>query len=303
MFKNTSCAICETVSNSKLLYNQNLDSDSLTVKVFSARRLPDKRHFAWVRCNKCGLLRSDPIVNLDLHKLYRESTFDYSNEIAGLKKTYIKLLRSAIGKKTLSGSILEVGGGNGFFLEAALESGFSRIAGVEPSIQAVSKAKNYVQSKMIVDIMRDDIFPENSFDIVVMFHVMDHLPNPQETLLSCYKSLKPGGIFITAVHNEKAFSAKILRNNSPIFDVEHTYLYSKKTGKHLLRTCGFHKIKSNSYANLYSILYLIQLLPMNKTIKLGFLNFLKNRKISKLNLLIPLGNIIVFGEKPIAKKY
>ena len=83
----TICPICETSNNSEEVYPANIDADTFSTEVFSARRLPDRKHYQWVRCKSCTLLRSDPILEVDLEKLYVESTFDYSSELNGLKKT------------------------------------------------------------------------------------------------------------------------------------------------------------------------------------------------------------------------
>ena len=94
----TKCPICETLNNSISVYPSNVDANSFSTEVFSARRLPDRRHYQWVRCNSCTLLRSDPVLDVDLEKLYVESTFDYSTEVDGLKKTYFKGARRRDGR-------------------------------------------------------------------------------------------------------------------------------------------------------------------------------------------------------------
>ena len=124
----TKCPICETLGNAIPVYPSNVDDTSFSTEVFSARRLPDRRHYQWVRCNSCTLLRSDPVLDVDLEKLYVESTFDYSTEIDGLKRTYFDLVMKALSGKKLKKSIFEVGGGNGFFLEAAKDGGFLSVA-------------------------------------------------------------------------------------------------------------------------------------------------------------------------------
>ncbi len=293
----TKCAICLTEGNARLLYSENLGSNDLSVEVFSARRRPDRMHFSWVRCLKCGLLRSDPVAEIKLEKLYEESTFDYSFEVSGITEAYKEITQKALGVIPANGSILEIGGGNGFFLREALKMGFTSILGIEPSKGAVALAEPEIKTHMIVDVLRTGIVPDNSFDVVVMFHVLDHLPDPLESIKLCEKALKPGGKFIVAVHNEKSWSAKFLRNRSPIFDVEHTYLYSKVTGKELFEKASLIKITAGNYSNKYSLSYLIHLLPINNRLKSLVLDSGFVSLTNKIRFRVPLGNMWIAGSK------
>jgi SAM-dependent methyltransferase len=120
------------------MYPANFDIQSLTPEMFSARRLPDRIHYRLVMCKRCGLVRFNPIAPYDfLAQLYQQSAFTYSEEIGNLRKTYGNSLSqlSAYGAHKLS--LLEIGCGNGFFLEEALTQGYLHVQGVEPSQGAV----------------------------------------------------------------------------------------------------------------------------------------------------------------------
>ncbi len=299
MLISTKCAVCESVGNSKLVYNSTLDEKTFSAEVFSARRLPDRRHYAWVRCKKCKLLRSDPIEDVNLSELYRTSTFDYSSEIVGLKKTYLRILHNARKGLLRENSILEIGGGNGFFLEALVDKGFNKVLGVEPSISAVDKARLDIQPRIITKMIEPNLIPNQSIDVVCMFHVLDHLEDPMSTIEACVATLKPGGTFLIAVHNERSWSAKLLGKKSPIFDVEHTYLYSRKTGVQLLLNAGLTQIQCRSYANRYSLAYLIQLVPIPIKLKEGILESPLTALLSRIRFTLPLGNIWIAGVKPV----
>jgi SAM-dependent methyltransferase len=294
----TKCPICDTFDNSVKVYSSNVDDHSFSTEVFSARRLPDRRHYQWVRCKSCSLLRSDPVQDVDLEKLYVESSFDYSTEINGLKKTYITLVQKALGKRALRNSIFEVGGGNGFFLEAALDTGFVKVAGVEPSIEAIKSAREDVKPFMIASMMGPNVLPENSFEVGTMFHTLDHLSDPESTLRDCYVALKSGGVFVVAVHNERSWSAKLFGERSPIIDVEHTHLYTRKTGEALFEKIGFIQVNSGSYNNHYSLAYILHLLPISRRIRRYILNSRMGVALSKVKVVIPLGNMWVSGTKP-----
>ena len=292
----TSCCYCGTLDNAKEVYPANFDANSFSVEVFSARRIPDRRYFRWVSCNSCKQFRSDPVVDLDLDYLYKESTFDYSDESVGLARTYFKLIE--LGMDNVKGkSILEIGGGNGFVLDYALSQGCESVLGVEPSILAVESASERVKPFMITSMFKPGIVPNEKFDCAVMFHVMDHLPDPLQTLETIYAALSKQGIVVIAVHNVDSWSAKLFKSKSPIFDVEHTYLYSKNSAVTLLQKAGFAEVSARGYWNTYSLRYLFQLLPMPNSIKSRLLNSFFGRAIGYISLPVPLGNMVVIGTK------
>ena len=297
IFNKTICAICQSPTDSLPVYPSSVDQASFSTEVFSARRIPDRRHYAWVRCKACGLLRSDPVASTDLADLYQKSTFDYSTEISGLKSTYYRILKKFAINDTDRRTLLEVGGGNGFFLEEVVDRDFADVTGIEPSIRAVNAARTDIRPHMVTGMMEPGIVPNNKFDFVCMFHVLDHLEDPLSVIKTCVAALKPNGFFLVAVHNEKSWSAKLMGEKSPIVDVEHTYLYSRKTAENLFAKAGLVEISSGSYWNNYSLAYLIHLMPFPNRIKKMILESSYGKFLSIIRITVPLGNIWVAGKK------
>ena len=294
----TICPICQCYGNSTPVYSSNVNLESFNAEIFSARRLPDRQHYQWVRCDSCGLLRSDPVLKVNLTQLYEESSFDYSTEVIGLKRTYLGLAKKALGKKVDTRSIFEVGGGNGFFLEAAKDFGFKKIAGVEPSHAAINAAREDIKPHLIASMMSSSVLPKNSFQVGAMFHTLDHLQDPIQTLKDCMEALESGGTFVVAVHNERSWSARLFGERSPIIDVEHTYLYSLKTGIRIFEKAGFINVRSGSYNNHYSLAYILHLLPISRNFRKLVLGSWVGQLLSKIKIVVPLGNMWISGNKP-----
>lgn len=294
----TKCPICENLGNAVPVYPSNVDESSFSTEIFSARRLPDRRHYQWVRCNTCTLLRSDPVLDVDLEKLYVESTFDYSTEVNGLKKTYFNLVKKALGGKKFTGSIFEVGGGNGFFLEAAKDGGFATVAGVEPSTEAIGEARVDIRPHMIASMMKSGVLENGSFEVGTMFHTLDHLTDPVSTLQDCKSALESGGVFVVAIHNERSWSARLMGERSPIIDVEHTHLYTRKSGEALFKKIGFIDVRSGAYNNHYSLAYILHLIPISRTFRKRVLESFIGVFLGKIKVIVPLGNMWVAGTKP-----
>lgn len=297
-FVASACAICGPGTGSAELYPATFGVEHLTAAVFSARRLPDRVHYRVVRCDACGLVRSDPVAGGEvLAALYVESTFDYVAETENLKRTYGRYLARLDGHRAGHGALLEIGCGNGFFLERALEMGYRSVAGVEPSHAAVESARADIGPVVVRDLMREGLFMEGSFDVVCLFQVFDHVPDPRALLRAVHLALRPGGLLLVLNHDVESRSARLLKDRSPIIDIEHTYLYSRRTLRRILELEGFDVVESGGVSNTYSARYLARLLPLPAGIKRALLDVLGRTPIGRLRASVPLGNLYAVGRR------
>lgn len=295
----THCAICGVEGNATELYPANFSMESLNPAVFSARRLPDRIHYRIVRCNTCGLVRSDPVADPRiLAKLYEQSAFNYDDEVDNLKLTYGRYLSSLDKYGTQKDSLLEIGCGNGFFLEEVLKRGYSSVRGVEPSQDAVARAGPSVHPHIVCDIMRPNLFGEEQFNVLCMFQVLDHIADPSGLLNECFRVLKPGGLFLCLNHNIKSLSALFFGERSPVVDIEHTYLYSPDTMSRLFASHGFDVLHIGPALNIYSPYYVARLVPLPGMIKEVLLKCLKIKLFRRIRLTVPLGNLCLVARKP-----
>lgn len=299
----TSCAICGTPDNSQELYPANFDTEAFSAPVFSARRLPDRLHYRMVRCNSCGLVRSDPAGDPDLiAQLYRQSTFDYGSEIDNIGRTYRDYLARLDNYGVRKDTLLEVGCGNGFFLQYAAQHGYRNVYGVEPSRHAVEQAPPELRQAIVCDIMRPGLFPTASLDVICFFQVLDHLFDPAEILRVCHEALKPGGFALCLNHDIGALSARVLKHRSPIIDIEHTYLYDPNTISALFSRAGFDVVETGKALNRYSLNYLVRLLPLPNAVKRGCISILEFIRLDSVPLRVSLGNLYIIARKSTSRE-
>jgi SAM-dependent methyltransferase len=292
------CAICATRGNAEELHPATLTSDAFTAAVFSARRLPDRVHYRMVRCRACGLVRSDPVLGAEnLARLYEASTFDYGDELDGLRATYGRALEQLGELVPRRAGLLDIGTGSGFVLELAHDSGWTGVRGVEPSADAIAQARPDIRPRIAADVMRPGLFKPESFDAVTMFQVLDHMPDPATLLDECHRVLRPGGVVLAFNHNVEAFSARMLGERSPIIDVEHTYLYTPATMRVLFDRCGFDVVSVKPVRNTYSLRYLAHLLPLPDAPKRRLLARLSATAVGERQLTVPLGNLCLLGRR------
>ncbi len=160
-------------------------------------------------------------------------------------KKKIKLIERENGGK---GSLLDIGAGTGDFLKSAKEKGW-RVKGIEPNTTAINLAADKgVELKREID----NIISEN-FDVVTLWHVLEHIPDLKETIQKLGDLVKPGGTLIIAVPNFKSFDAEYYKNFWAAYDVpRHLWHFSKKSIKVLFdEDFKLQKIKPMIFDSFY----------------------------------------------------
>lgn len=295
-FINTSCVLCGEKNKYRVLYKKNIPPDSFSQTVFSARRLPDKIHYQIVQCKNDGQIRSHPILHPSLlYSLYRGSSFTYEDEVSYLVTTYYNALSATLKKIGKRAQILEVGCGNGFLLYELYKKGYTHVFGIDPSEDAKNAATPPIKNRIQLGILSNNSFKKESFDMICLFQTLDHIPSPNSFLKLCKSFLKPGGYLIAFNHDVDSISAIVLGERSPIIDIEHIYLFSKKTIRMLFEKNIFVVRRVYNPLNTLSISHLIHLSPIPKMVKTLLQSF---KRLGSLSVTLPLGNVCIIAQKP-----
>ena len=288
------CAICKTRGDFELVYAKNFQNSHINTSIFSARRLPDRIHGTVIKCIRCGLVRSKQFVKSStLEKLYQNSQFTYAKLTNNLSSTYFSILNPILKSKDCN--ILEIGCGNGFLLSYLKKKGYKNVWGIEPSSNAKKKASPKIRSRIKLGILDKNIKFDQKFDVICAFQVFDHIQNPRSFLKICHKLLKPQGKVLLMNHDVESWSAKILGERSPIFDIEHTYLYSQKTIRKILNINRFIVSRVYSPPSIMTIRYILRLLPIPRSFKVWITA--SGQKILNYNLKVYPGNLCAIAIK------
>ena len=293
------CAICGKKQQIKTLYSSTFNLKNISKNTYSARRLPDRIHYRIVKCVKCSLVFSSPIITSEkISEFYKQSLCNYKEQIPYLIKTYLNVIKRIENNIPKNPKVLEVGCGNGFFMKALLNSGLTKnVFGVEPSMKMVLQADSDLRSRIKVNFFKQTLFPKNSFDLILCFHTLDHMVDPNEFIKGAQSLLKKNGYVVVVVHDTEGLSVKLLGGRSVIFDIEHIYLFNKKTLSEIFLRNKFKVVKIFSLVNNY---------PLNYWIKMsGFPPFIKKSAdfivtllgIGKKDISIPAGNIGIIAKK------
>lgn len=292
-FKATRCLFCNE-EDDRIVYAPSLREDSFTSYTFSARRKRKREHYRIVSCKKCGLVRSNPIIEENMmNNLYAESEFIFSNEAPFTAMTYLKLLERLMNRYGSNGkSLLELGCSTGFFLEAARQMGVEELVGFEPSRNCYRQAVHSMKENIINDVYRSELLRDKKFDIVCSFHVFDHLLNPLDTLSSLLERINDDGHVLVVCHDVEGSSVKCLGRWSPIFDIEHVYLFSRKTLNMLFERAGLTVLEVGGLSNTYPISYWLRMMPVLNNIVDMIPGTIGNMPLS-----LKAGNLYIYAKK------
>jgi SAM-dependent methyltransferase len=207
-----------------------------------------KETFEIVRCSSCGFLFTQDYPDENEISGYYESEdyISHSDTSAGLLNKLYHLIRQLmlirkrhIIEKTTqlkTGSLLDIGSGTGHFAFMMKKEGWNVKA-----IEINEKARLNSSRTFGLDVYAPgeiSAFAKESLDCVTLWHVMEHLHDPEDYLLKLFTLLKPGGICLVALPNSSSFDAKFYRSFWAAFDVpRHLWhfdpstfnLFSKKT--------------------------------------------------------------------------
>jgi 2-polyprenyl-3-methyl-5-hydroxy-6-metoxy-1,4-benzoquinol methylase len=245
----------------------------LTVKDYSV----SKETFDLYYDETLDMLSTHPQPSLENLGKYYESE-DYISHTDNKRSLFEKLyhfIKSIALKNKLNlidslqptkGRILDIGAGTGDFLSVAKNDGWKTV-GVEPS----DKAKAIAKSKGVSFVAQTSELENHSFDVISMWHVLEHVPDLDEQIKELKRLLKPTGTLIIAVPNFKSFDAKYYGKFWAAFDVPIHFWHFSKTAIKLLfekEEMKLEKILPMKFDSFYVSL-------LSEKYKSGKMNFIK----------------------------
>jgi 2-polyprenyl-3-methyl-5-hydroxy-6-metoxy-1,4-benzoquinol methylase len=209
--------------------------------------------FQIAECIGCGLVYTNPRLRIEaLKEIYDQSYFrsdnslvhgyvDYAAEAPLIRRTFRQRWRHLLrihGKA--NGRLLDLGCAFGYLLQIARSDGWE-VAGLDASLHAV----HHAQTKLQLPVQHSDLseipFPDRSFDIITLWDVIEHLPDPLGVVKSCRAKLKAGGLFSIITPDSSSFSARLFGSKWVEYQKphEHLYFFSRKRLSQVLESMGF----------------------------------------------------------------
>jgi len=263
LFELIACPLCGSGDFDVKLpskYPPSVDADELK-RMFCAssdHQLLDQL----VQCKSCEMVYVNPRLHPDLiisgYEDAEDSLFAAQNDAR--IKAFNKTLKPVVRRLHLDPrgkQLLDVGCAGGAFLVAERECGFE-VMGVEPSrwMAAFGRAKYDLDIRD--GILKHGLFPERSFDVITLWDVIEHLPEPHETLTLIQTLLKPGGILLVNYPDIDSVAARLLGRRWPFWLSVHLLYYTPKTMFAQIERAGFAPLWRQSFLPMLPLGYIAQ---------------------------------------------
>lgn len=169
----------------------------------------------------------DYISHTDSRRNSFEQIYHFAKGIALNRK--LKLINQYAKSRKI---VLDVGCGTGDFLKVAASDKWE-ISGIEPNAQARAIA-NKKTNDSVLDADQLSKFTAHSFDVITLWHVLEHMPDLDTQFAALKNLLKPDGALIIAVPNYKSFDAELYKEFWAAYDVpRHLWHFSQDSIKSL----------------------------------------------------------------------
>lgn len=247
-----------------------------------------------VRCNQCGhrysVLRKEVNTNAlyadEIYKVVenRDSVFDRI-----IEKEYTQVIRQLSIFKPARGSLLDFGCGKGKFGSLAKEKGW-QVKCVETSPERAEYAAKVYGLDVSTEFYSGGSIFDISFDVLTLFHVLEHLPHPKTLLAGLIKdNLKADGLLVIEVPNIKSWQSGIAGGNWIHLDVpRHIHHFTPERLEQFAREIGFKPVKKTFFSFHLGVLGMVDSLLKLLGYKKNIIYELKNKKSKILILKIAL---------------
>jgi len=188
-------------------------------------------------------------------------------------------------------NLLDIGCGTGDFLQIAKQNNWI-VSGIEPNDEA-RKIANSKTNNSVYNTEQLLKFPKHSFDVITLWHVLEHLPNLEEHVSILKSFLKENGSLVIAVPNYKSYDAHYYKNFWAAFDVpRHLWHFNQESVSKLFLKENMKVIKTlpmkfdSYYVSLLSEKYKSGWMNIFNAFRIGFTSNIKAKRSGEYSSLI-----------------
>jgi 2-polyprenyl-3-methyl-5-hydroxy-6-metoxy-1,4-benzoquinol methylase len=213
--------------------------------------LVSKKNFTIQQCNSCGFRLTNPRPTAKhIGEYYKSEDYVSHNDSGGgIINTAYRAVRSYTLQSKLSlinklnngsGRILDVGCGTGAFLETCRKGGWV-VMGMEPDADA--RAISTQKLNVAIKPGLEDLSENGPFDIISLWHVLEHIPDLNRAIPQLYEILAKEGTLLIAVPNSDSYDSTYFKEYWAAYDVpRHLHHFTPSTIRSLFSKHGFQLV-------------------------------------------------------------
>jgi 2-polyprenyl-3-methyl-5-hydroxy-6-metoxy-1,4-benzoquinol methylase len=249
------CNLCGS-DNYRVIYRPSITDTPPSVEDYTSTINRYGCFHRIVSCRSCGFIYMNP-RDARVKELYGEVKDDAYisswDERAGTFREHLKILQRYALK---GGNLLDIGCYAGIFPDEAVKDGYE-VTAIEPSIWASEYAARKTKAKILCGSWDEVSLPQDHFDIVTMWDVIEHLEDPSSCLGHIHKLLKTGGIVAVTTHDIKGIFARLAGGRYPWLMRFHLYHFEPKTLRAMLLKNGLEPILTRFYVKRFTLQYFL----------------------------------------------
>jgi ubiquinone/menaquinone biosynthesis C-methylase UbiE len=197
-----------------------------------------KNGYEMLVCSGCGTIYTSSLPSEGLATAYDDYYTEANLTVPDFIHTRANEIIAQFAKYRLKGRMLDIGSGSGVILDAAKAQGWEPL-GLEVSAPAVEHTRKK-GLEVFHGTLEEATYPGEHFDLVTASEILEHVPDPQETLNEIARILRPGGMFWGTTPSATGTSFRLLGIDwSMIAPPEHAQLFSAKAVTQMCRRGGF----------------------------------------------------------------
>ena len=207
--------------------------------------------FTVYQCKDCKFIfMNPPLTESSERGLYDEGYYtgvaDYTYYDERVVEHYAQYVWNArlktIRKYVKSGNFLDIGCSFGGFLQAA--SNYFTVYGIEPShYSGLYAQQRFGRNNIHIGTLFDHSFKPNTFSVITMIEVLEHIRKPYDALKECYKLCTDNGLLIIQTANMDGLQAKLQKDTYGYFLPGHFSYFTKQNLTDTLKHIGFKNVK------------------------------------------------------------
>ena len=276
-------------------------SDKAQINLWLKDEFLTKKDFHICECLNCGLLYTMPRPKKEKIGEYYKSEEYYSHQenkkgfipkvYEKVKKTNLKYKYKLATRGLDIGKMLDIGCGVGDFLHTAESHGWECI-GVEPSEEAKNIARQRTKAN-IIESEEIEKLPDQKFDIITMWHVLEHVDNLRWQVEQLQRLIKPKGRIVIALPNYKSYDGQYYKEKWDAYDVpRHLNHFNRTTIVKMFNTKGLKLISTDKlkwdayYISYMSEQYKLHQFPLFRGALRGWLSNIKARRSGEWSSLV-----------------